>query len=59
LQDPSWGGLVHPGDHAFRSFLNELSPEHRQMLLQRAMQLKSAPPAAAPPQAAQPTTPGL
>ena len=52
LQDPSWKGLVGPNEHAWRNFLNELSPEHRQMLLQKAMQLKAGNrPAGPPPQA--------
>lgn len=39
--DPAWKGLLDPNDHAFRNFLNELSPEHRQMLLQKAMTMKA------------------
>jgi hypothetical protein len=54
LQDPAWAGMVHPNEHAWRSFLNELSPEHRQMLLQKANQLKSGGRAAAPPMPAGP-----
>lgn len=41
LQDPAWRGFIDPQDHAFRSFVNELSPEHRQMLLQKFMAHKA------------------
>jgi hypothetical protein len=37
-QDPGWAKILDPADHALRNFLNELSPEHRQMLQQRVQQ---------------------
>jgi hypothetical protein len=37
-QDPGWAKILDPADHALRNFLNEISPEQRQMLQQRVMQ---------------------
>lgn len=41
--DPAWKGLLDPNRHDLRSFLNELSPEHRQMLLQEFMKHRARP----------------
>src|SRR5580700_318296 len=46
--DPSWMPFVQSGDHAWRSFLNEISPEHRQMLHQRLTHQRSLPPGITP-----------
>jgi hypothetical protein len=56
--DPGWQGLLDPNDHEFRNFLNQISPEERQMLLKRAQTLGAkgggAQPAPAMPPAAMP-----
>lgn len=49
-QDPGWRGLVDPNDHELRNFLNQISPEERQMLLSRLQQIGTAlRPGAVPP----------
>ena len=68
-QDPAWRGLLDSQNHAMRSFLNELSPEHRQMLLNEFMKHKAhamlnAPPRMPPapttgPPGAQPAIPPM
>jgi hypothetical protein len=41
--DPAWKGILDPNNAPLRSFLNEISPEQRQMLLQEVMKMKAAP----------------
>jgi hypothetical protein len=38
--DPGWKQFLDPSDHELRNALNEMTPEVRQMLLQRVMQMK-------------------
>jgi hypothetical protein len=63
-KDPAWQGIVAPDDHPLRNFLNGLSPEERQMLLERLAKGKAGgmgqpPGGAAPmPQAAAPMPAG-
>ena len=53
LHDPGWKGIIDPSNKPMVQFLNELSPEHRQMLLQEVMKLKGQAqrPTPIPPQA--------
>lgn len=55
--DPAWKGILDPNDHELRNFINQQSPEDRQMLLQRVAKMggkggaqpPAMPPAAMPP----------
>ena len=56
--DPAWKGIVDPNDHELRNFLNQTTPEERQMLLMRLMKMGGAGAAPAAPAGAPGAMPG-
>lgn len=42
--DGSWKHYLNPHDHAFRNHINGMSPEERQMLLNKMAEQRSLPP---------------